>query len=231
MLTPAKIETYKRFNGDINRWIAETNGVDASSVTRADWELIKELRNYLNGSWTGQLNPEFEETFEAQLLESTANEQTRQLLHGLATEGWFQHPVLGPIIPELDKRFWWTRRLAFEGLGFEGRIFAFTKGEPPSQKQLGAMVKALNATPEMKDEMAGEMFNYYADLRSVYDEKDAPELHEPSDIWTQVEELSVHVDDDDENETTFSFRLKIDPGHEMNVFWKNDQIVDVKFEG
>jgi hypothetical protein len=241
MLTIAKLKTYQKFKGDAAAWKLETGGADSSGILDDDWLLIKDLVFKLNLQWTGQLNPEILDSFEAQLLQATADDLTCGHLNGMATDGWFTHPILGTIIPELRRRYWYTQPLVFEGLGFHGQICAHTNGEPPFEAQFDAMVKALNATAEMKQEMVNDMFNAYNDHRSAFIEAagecDLAELNHPNEIWKTLTDFSVSVGDgnfqgeDHRISTTFSFRLKLDPDHEINVEYRGGQIYDVVCEG
>jgi hypothetical protein len=242
MITTEKLAVYREFNGDVNRWLALTSGADNSGLTRDDWQLIHDLVFQLNCQYTGSLNPEFSVSLEPRLVEATADEQTRLLMHHIATRGWFQHPVFGNIIPELDHRSWWTDVLRFEGLDFEGQICAFTQGEPPSETQFEAMVNAWHATPEMKREMALHIFNVFEEILPAYREAsehygELPLINEPDDVWQALGDLRVFVCDGSHTgeghsiSTTFSFRLGFDPDHEMNVEYQNGQIVDVVCEG
>jgi hypothetical protein len=243
MLTTDKIRTYKRFDGDVNRWMAEKSGADPTDLSKADWDLIDDLRKGLNAVFTGRITPEYRQLVETRFLRAAADEQTREALQELASEGSFSHPILGPIIAELDKKdFWYTQPLTFEGLDFTGQICAMTDGEPPSEAQFAAMINALSATADMKREMAERMAGVYEDIRPDYVEAadhygEIPELHDPDEIWPLFSELKVFVGDGRfvgegcEIETTFSFRLGFDPDHEMNVTYRNGQIHEVVCEG
>jgi hypothetical protein len=243
MLTTDKIRIYKRFNGDVKRWMAETSGTDSIGISKDDWELINDLRKGLNSVFTGRATPEFRQLVETAFLEAAADIQTREAMQELASDGSFSHPILGPIIAELDKKNnWYTQPLTFEGLNFTGQICAFTCGEPPSEAQFNAMINALGATAVMKHEMAERMADVYEDIRPVYIENadrygEIPELHEPDEIWPLLSELMVFVCDGSYTgeghpiSTTFSFRLGFDPDHEMNVEYRNGQIYEVVCEG
>jgi hypothetical protein len=229
MLTKAKLKIFQKFGGDMNRWIAEAAGPDSTGISQREWEIIVHLRKVLNLVSTNRALPECHELLEQDLQAVVIDDETRQALREIATQGSFIHPILGPIIPEPDQKYWWTEPLFFEGLNYGGQICAFTRGEPPSASQLEAMINSLAIWKAKKTEMAKEMVLCYIEIRpnyltapELYDE--IPEVPEPDAIWALFSELAVFVQDDNQFETCFSFRLGFDPGHEMNVVFKSGEI-------
>ena len=87
MLTVEKLEIYQRFRGDVDGW-ARAVKVDGnpSGMTDADWFLIDELRQGLSLVASGKASATFRSTIEAKLVESTADEETRELLRRLSRE-------------------------------------------------------------------------------------------------------------------------------------------------
>jgi len=84
MLTLEKLRIYRRFGGDIDGWARTRGRGDGSGMTDDDWSLIEELRQGLRIVSSGQASAEFAGSVERRLLASTADDQTRQELRGLA---------------------------------------------------------------------------------------------------------------------------------------------------
>lgn len=83
MLTLDKLNTYRRFDGDLDGWVRTANGHDASGITDDDWHLIEELRQGLALITAGQASQTFAASLELRLLRTTADEATRQALRAL----------------------------------------------------------------------------------------------------------------------------------------------------
>lgn len=85
MLTFRKLQTYRRFDGDIDGWARSGGDADASGITDADWSLIEELRQALRTVALGLATPEFEASTERRSLDCTADDEARRAIRALAT--------------------------------------------------------------------------------------------------------------------------------------------------
>lgn len=83
MLTLDKLKVYQHFGGSIDGWARATNVGDDSGITDGDWFLIDELRQGLALIATGQASQAFTASLESRLLDTTADEATRQALLAL----------------------------------------------------------------------------------------------------------------------------------------------------
>jgi hypothetical protein len=83
MLTLDKLRIYRRFDGDMDGWAQTATGHDASSIADDDWFLIEELRQGLALVATGQASHTYAASLESRLLDTTADEATRQALRAL----------------------------------------------------------------------------------------------------------------------------------------------------
>jgi hypothetical protein len=86
MLTMEKLNTYKKFDGDIDGWARSSIGDDNSNVTDDDWYLIDELVMELTEVGKGFASPNFALEVERKLLASTADEATREALRALVNQ-------------------------------------------------------------------------------------------------------------------------------------------------
>ena len=84
MITLSKIQTYRRFLGDLDGWARTTGGNDSSGMDDADWRTIDELRKALMLAASGRASPEFCRNAEHRLNDSTDGEDSREALRQLA---------------------------------------------------------------------------------------------------------------------------------------------------
>lgn len=83
MLTLAKIQTYKRFRGDMDGF-ARAGGRDGSGITDDDWQLIERLAQAIYLVASRQAADGFRVRTEQELQAVTADESAREALRGLA---------------------------------------------------------------------------------------------------------------------------------------------------
>jgi hypothetical protein len=86
MITLAKLQTYRKFRGDIDGFSRTRGRGDTSDITDADWRLIDELRGGLRIIASGRASPQFAATIKQRLDEVSADEPTRQDFQNLASE-------------------------------------------------------------------------------------------------------------------------------------------------
>lgn len=83
MITQLKIETYKKFNGNIDGW-ARSEQNSPSSMSDSDWYLIEELLQDITLVLKGQASETYTISVENKLKENCDNEQTIETLKTLA---------------------------------------------------------------------------------------------------------------------------------------------------
>jgi len=84
MLTQEKLETYRRFGGDIDGYARSRGRGDTSGITDEDWALIDDLRGALFIVAAGKASPEFAAVVERRLQETAADPETCELIRLLA---------------------------------------------------------------------------------------------------------------------------------------------------
>ena len=84
MLTHAKIQTYERFDGDIDGFSRARGGEDTSGITDTDWRLIERLSQAVFLAESRLAADGFRVQTEQELLSVTADEQAREALRKLA---------------------------------------------------------------------------------------------------------------------------------------------------
>lgn len=85
MLTQEKLQTYRRFGGDIDGYARSHRRGDTSEITDSDWQLIDELRGALFMIASGKASPEFAAVIERRLQETAADPETREQIRQLAS--------------------------------------------------------------------------------------------------------------------------------------------------
>ncbi len=85
MLTLAKVQTYERFDGDIDGYSRACGGGDTSGITDDDGQLIERLRQALYLVSSGKAAASFGAEVERELHIVTAGEPVRQALRRLAS--------------------------------------------------------------------------------------------------------------------------------------------------
>jgi hypothetical protein len=83
MLTVSKIETYRRFGGDIDAWKSSVPDPRATEMSEADWRLIEELKDQLAAAATGLASQRFLDALEDRLADCAADANALALLHEL----------------------------------------------------------------------------------------------------------------------------------------------------
>lgn len=83
MLTLEKIRIYQHFGGDMDGWARASDSEGAAGMADSDWFLIEELRQGLALAATGKASQAFVTLLESHLLETTADDATRQALRAL----------------------------------------------------------------------------------------------------------------------------------------------------
>ena len=84
MLTLAKIQTYERFDGDIDGYSRARGGGDTSGITDVDWRLIERLSQAIYLVESRLAGDSFRVQTEQELQAVTADEPTREALRRLA---------------------------------------------------------------------------------------------------------------------------------------------------
>lgn len=85
MITIEKIETYKRFHGDIDGF---SRAVAGSAFSDEEWLLIGELLSGLHIVRIGMGSPTFVHSIEQKLLMHVADEHSREELRKLSERGF-----------------------------------------------------------------------------------------------------------------------------------------------
>ena len=84
MLTQEKLNTYRRFGGDIDAHARAHGRGDTSGITDEDWALIDELRGALFIVAAGKASSEFAAVVERRLQKAVADPETCEQMRQLA---------------------------------------------------------------------------------------------------------------------------------------------------
>ena len=84
MLTLAKIETYRAFDGNIDGYVRSDRKGDSSDITEADWALIDRLLTAIHIIETGKATEQFVAKTEQELQSHTSGPAERSALRRLA---------------------------------------------------------------------------------------------------------------------------------------------------
>lgn len=85
VISAAKLETYRRFQGDLDGWVR--SGRTGGDMRDEDWHLINELRQRLFAVGAGKASQSFAAQTEADLVAHLPDEQARaQLREIVATD-------------------------------------------------------------------------------------------------------------------------------------------------
>jgi hypothetical protein len=86
MLTQEKLDTYRRFGGDIDGFARSHAQGDTSGITDADWHLIDDLCGSLFIVASGKASREFAAKTEQRLQEAAIDLETREQIRQLGRE-------------------------------------------------------------------------------------------------------------------------------------------------
>jgi hypothetical protein len=85
LLTAPKLAVYQRYGGDIDLWVRNGRKESEIEMNDDDWFLIAELLQGLRIVNIGKASPAFQASIEKQVVDSTLDDQSRRILHQLAT--------------------------------------------------------------------------------------------------------------------------------------------------
>ena len=84
MLTLAKIQTYEKFDGDMDGYSRARGGGDTSGITDVDWRMIERLSQAIYLVESRLAADSFRVQTEEELQSVTADEQAREALRRIA---------------------------------------------------------------------------------------------------------------------------------------------------
>lgn len=87
MITQEKLETFEKFNGDIDGFSRGSRPSEQDSITDHEWNLIEELLQSLTIVQSGSASAEFEAQVRARMVDATQDETVRERLFHLSRPG------------------------------------------------------------------------------------------------------------------------------------------------